>query len=463
MHIRKYDFNYGRRALLEKVGKGAATAGVLTPLWPMLAKADTLDASKAYPDELTSIEVYTKGKVKPGDVITSNNVEYVKDLLSPVTYGQVLNMGRKIKIVKPVDEISKLYPRPYLEATLRNHGKAVIDDVGNVRNSDDGGPWIGGNPFPDAKNGFEAMMNLTLCWGRHDYSQYALRHKCFGSAGDLQYAYDFLWTELNTTARSDGKTLLRKGDKLRYNDVIFTAPNSMAGTSFLSIWEYDQRDFPALLGYLPAFKRVREYPANQRFEPIAPGMNFFLSDAWGAGDPALTWGNYKIVWRGPMLAPISQNWWGKTSPETWEPPSHGGGQGETFYMTRQEMVPEAILVESEPTSYPRAPIGKRWDYIDVRNGMLLDYLTFDRKRNVWRGSLVATGQMIEGDTAHKDHGDITWSVLNVAFHDVQSGRYSAFYQAKEIEGGYKSMPTPVSDVAPYQKFMTVQALRRLGA
>lgn len=55
MNIREYDVDHGRRALLGKALKGAGTAGVRTPLWPMPAKADTLDASKAYPEDLTSI------------------------------------------------------------------------------------------------------------------------------------------------------------------------------------------------------------------------------------------------------------------------------------------------------------------------------------------------------------------------------------------------------------------------
>ncbi len=47
MHIRKYDFNYGRRELLAK-GSMMAGAGLLSPLWPLIAKG--ADISKAYPD-----------------------------------------------------------------------------------------------------------------------------------------------------------------------------------------------------------------------------------------------------------------------------------------------------------------------------------------------------------------------------------------------------------------------------
>ena len=45
-------------------------------------------------------------------------------------------------------------------------------------------------------------------------------------------------------------------DKLRYQNIVFLKPNDVAGTSFLNIWHYDQRRFPDLHGYLPAFKRT---------------------------------------------------------------------------------------------------------------------------------------------------------------------------------------------------------------
>ena len=69
MWIRKYDFNYGRRKMMESVAYGLG-AGVLMPLDKLIAAEQ--DISKAYPDELMSIEMYTKGRIKPGDVVTTD-------------------------------------------------------------------------------------------------------------------------------------------------------------------------------------------------------------------------------------------------------------------------------------------------------------------------------------------------------------------------------------------------------
>jgi len=231
MHIRKCDFNYSRRMFLEKTLKGAATAGVLAPLWPNIG--NTADISKSYPDELLSIEMYTKGKIKPGDTVTADNVEVVKDLLDPITYQQVKTMGRKITIVAPPKDTSVLFPNDFLEASIRNKGKAKFDADGNIVNTD-GAPWIGGLPFPDAKTGEEAISNLTLSWGRSDYCQYAIRQWDMQPDGNQAYQYDFVWAELQAQARVDGTVFQNRKDLLRVQSVWFTGPQDVAGSSFLS-------------------------------------------------------------------------------------------------------------------------------------------------------------------------------------------------------------------------------------
>lgn len=88
MHIRKYDFDYSRRKMMQNVALGLG-GGVLAPVWPTIAA--TGEVTKAYPDELTSIEVNTKGKIKVGDTIDSSNVEHVKHLLDPIFFEQISN------------------------------------------------------------------------------------------------------------------------------------------------------------------------------------------------------------------------------------------------------------------------------------------------------------------------------------------------------------------------------------
>ncbi len=459
MHIKKYDFNYSRRRFLENTAKGVAAGGVLSPLWPIIANAG--DMSKAYPDELLSIEMYTKGKVKPGDVITADNVDVVKDLLDPVAYKQVKEMGRRINIVEPVKDVTQMFPAQYLDATVKNAGKAVIGEDGNVYTSD-GKPWIGGTPFPTPKNGIEAQYNLTLSWGRHDYSQYAVRDWDIDSKGGLSYQYDFVWCELNTTSRTDGTIWRDKSDLLRYQSVFFTAPNDSAGTSFLNVWHYDQRKFPDLHGYIPAFRRVRQFPTNQRFEPLVPGITLFLSDAWAAGDPLQTWGNYKIVERKPMLGCIGPRNFHGGYDDNWEKPVHGGPKDQTFFDTYMELIPECLVLESEPTGYARAPVGKRRVWIDVRNQMYIAYVTYDRRGEIWKSFEPHYALQSNDKLTVKDGNHTAWSWSSVHSHDIQSNRMSRFVQAKSVTGGYDShYDETKTDV--YSKYLTVQAMQRLGA
>ncbi|TDU26846.1 uncharacterized protein DUF1329 [Panacagrimonas perspica] len=464
MRIRKYDFDYSRRQFAEKVALGLG-AGILAPTWQTIAA--TGEVAKAYPDELTSIELQTKGKIKPGDLIDAKNVEHAKHLMDPIMYKQVSEMGRRLRVRAPNKDITQFFPHAYLEATLKNNGKASFDETGNVVETATKGPWIGGNPFPDIKTGQEGIANLTLSWGRHDMSQYAVRSYSLNPDGSPAYTYDLYWTELNTTARTEGDPVFQgKKDMLRYQSVFFTAPQEQAGASFLVPWYYDQRKFPDIYGYLPQFRRVRQFPANQRFEPIVPGLSFFLSDAWGAGDPMLTWGNTKIVGRGPLLVAGAGNFKGKSN-ANWENHSwHGGPKGKTFMEYTVELAPECVAIESEPTGYPRAPVGKKKVWVDARNGMLVAYITFDRRGQLWKQVDAAFGPQIEGDFINKDrHGKPHWSWTNVHFHDIQSGRMDLFNHCKQIAGGYASQyEAPNGDEkAIVDKFCTQAAIARLGA
>jgi hypothetical protein len=465
MRIRKYDYDYTRRVFLEKVAKGVG-GGVLAPLWPTIVSSAE-DISKAYPDEAISIEANTKGKIKVGDTVDSKNVEHVKHLLDEITFTQIAQHGRKITIAAPTTDVSTMYPYTFFQATLKNAGKAGWDDTGNVVEAATGEPWIGGTPFPDMKNAMEAVANITLSWGRHDLSQYAIRDFDINPDGSRAYQYDLVWTELNTTARTEGSRYFQdKKDMLRYQSVFFTAPQEQAGASFLSPWHYDQRRLPELYGYLPQFRRVRQFPANQRFEPLVPGITLFLSDAWGAGDPMLTWGDTKLVERKPHLASVKGNWRGGEHPNWENTHFHGGPKGLSFMDTVMELVPEVLVVDSSPTGYPRAPVGKKRMWIDARNGMLAGYVTYDRRGEVWKQVDAAFGQQIQGDVVNKDKfGYPHWSVAQVHIGDIQSGRMSMLQFAKEVRGGYQSryeVKDEAEEVEVYNKFLTQNALARLG-
>ncbi|MDP6183692.1 MAG: DUF1329 domain-containing protein [Gammaproteobacteria bacterium] len=460
MRIRKYDFDYSRRFFLEKTARGLGGAGVLGALWPEICRSGEID--RAYPEELTDIEAYTKGAVKVGDVIDADNIDLVQDIVDPVLYEEVKQDRRKFFIESPATDIETMFPPYFLDATIRNQGRAVFGGDGNVY-TDDGAPWVGGLPFPDPQTGEEAIANITLSWGRHDSAMYAVPSLVVNANGDIAYEYDFMWAELQCTGlvRPDapGPYLPGHEDKVRFQTILFTHTNDVRGSAFLNIWKYDQNEFPDLFGYLPQFKRVRRFPANQRFEPYMPGMNLFLSDAWASGDPMLTWGNFKIVHRGPFLGSTHNQW--LPANDNWLPPLIGGAKDQTYFYVGKSLIPEVIVFEGEPIGYPRAPVSKRRVYVDARNMGIPQAISYDRQGLPWKGFEAGAGQRKAGEyEIRAGDGRPEWSWDWVISHDVQANNVTRFHQGEECRGSWRSKLDPDEDV--YSNYMTVQALRRLG-
>jgi len=457
MFVRALNKGLTRRAMLRRSGHAFLGAGLLAPLWSTMA--DTGDVTKAYPDELLSIEEYTKGRIKTGDYITADNVEHVRDLLEPAKYKHVAEMGRKLKVVPTTTDYMRLGPWEYQEATLRNQGKARFNDRGNVVTAD-GEPWIGGNPFPNATTALQLFAGLTLSWGLHDASVYAVKEQDLAHDGNIDYEYDAVWAELAPV----GRTVIEPKpywpehkDKLRFNSVIFTAPDSHSGTSYLNIWPYDQNQFPDLYGYLPEFRRIRQFPTNQRFEPLVPGSSLYLSDAWAAGDPLHTWGNYRIIGRQPMLAGVSEGWNGRHP--NWEHGLHGGPEGQSFFDSVVELVPEAIITEAEPVDYERAPVSKKRVWFDARNQMPIAMVTYDRKGEPFRSFDGCYSLYEDGEHRFLDGKHPYWSWTYVHAYDFQTGRITRLEQVREITGGHV---TRVNDDSIYPEYLTRNAISSLG-
>lgn len=457
MRVLKYDRQFSRRHFLGSA-LGLGTAGVLMPLWEAIAAQG--DVTRAYPDELLSLDAYTRGKIKAGDEITAANVEHVRDLLEPVKYHQVAKMGRRLKVAPTTTDVYKLSPWEYTEATLRHRGQAKFDAAGNVVVAD-GRPWIGGNPFPGSTDANELFAGLTLSWGRHDSCLYAVKEYDLDPDGDVRYEYETGWAEMQPVARVrlDPKPYWEPHiDKLRFQSVFFVTPTSVAGTNYLNVWAYDQSTFPELYGYLPAFKRVRRFPTSQRFEPLIPGSTLYLSDAWAAGDPMRTWGNYRVVGRGPLLAAVSGGW--NPAHPNWEHPTHGGPKGKTFFDTTVELVPEAIVVEAEPVKFPRAPVSKKRVWFDVRTQLPIGMVSYDRRGEIYRSFDGSYALYESGGKSFLDGAHPYWSWSHVHAFDIQTGRMSRLEQVRSISGGHA---TVANDPRLYDRYLTQQAMMRLGS
>jgi len=457
MHIRRFDRDYSRRHFLNTMGAGFA-AGVLAPLWDVIA-ADG-DITKAYPEELLSLDLYTKGKVKAGDTLSADNVDHVKDLLDEITYVQIKQQGRLVDIMPTTTDVWKLNPPTYLEATLKNQGQAAFDEKGNIIHKD-GGPWIGGNPFPNATEANQILGAHNLSWGRYDTTFYCCNQDNLDGEGNRQYEYNFFWCEVASTGRIALDPKPHFDEKvIRFQSAVWTYPADVKGTSILNIWPYDQSQYPEFYGYLPAFKRVRRFPTNQRFEPVIAGATFFLTDAWMTGDPTLTWGNFKLIGKGPALCCVNDNWQGGRDPENWRYQRCGGKTGQKFYRTAMQLCPEVFVVELEPTGYPRAPYSKKRIWFDARTMTPMVMNSFDRRGQAWKsweGGFDTWDK--PGNTFKSNLPHPVWSWTHVHSHDIQSDRISIQQQVPRIAGGFQ---TAFNIEDAYNNYTTQAAIRRLG-
>jgi hypothetical protein len=149
--------------------------------------------------------------------------------------------------------------------------------------------------------------------------------------------------------------------------------------------------------------------------------------------------------------------------DNYERPVHGGPQNQTFFDSWMELVPECVVVDAEPVGYPRAPVGKKRTWIDVRNGMYVAYNTYDRRGEIWKSFEPAYAQYSNEKLTVKDAaGHPAWSWVYVMSHDLQANRMSRFVPAREVAGGYKTQ-YETGGVDVYNKYLTVNAITRLGA
>ncbi|HBD12028.1 MAG TPA: hypothetical protein DCZ13_07760, partial [Porticoccaceae bacterium] len=139
---------------------------------------------------------------------------------------------------------------------------------------------------------------------------------------------------------------------------------------------------------------------------------------------------------------------------------HGGAKGLNFYEVDFEFCPEVLVLEAEPTGYPRAPVSKKRVWLDLRNMAAIGYVTYDRRGELWRSFEIGFSQQTKGDKVQLEkNGHPAWSWSYVHAHDVQTNRFTRFNHAQSVKGGLK---TQFDVEGAYEKYLTIQAIRRLG-
>ncbi|MDO8785142.1 MAG: DUF1329 domain-containing protein [Syntrophales bacterium] len=249
-----------------------------------------------------TIEDLTGGKVKNTDLIDKNNVDLVKDYLMASIYanvkrGMVLRIGTQL----PPEQ---LYPKVLREITLRNQGKAVMNENGAVYYEKIGTPWRGGSPFPVAKSGLEVMGNYNYGVGWDNFNAFNTMYYV-NSRGEI---YKTVGQE-TLVVKLHGRTMLPPLGSIPGFENIWTKtltlstyPLEIKGMGQFRVRYYDpEKTYDSGFAYLPAFKRTTRVSATTWQDNIA-GSDLIYGDGNMFNDPYTDW-NLNLVGRKFLLVP----------------------------------------------------------------------------------------------------------------------------------------------------------------
>ncbi len=438
--------DWTRRQVI-KAGVALAGSGLLQPLLPLVAAGK--DISAAFPEEVLSIEKYTKGKVKPGMIINKDNVELIRDI-SPEGLVEIIRHGQEIKIGETTLNPRAVNPDFWVEATLRNQGKGALDAKGQLWTKD-GKLWIGGSPFPEAKTGLEALWNYVVNHRRYDDLMVASKVVNIGSNGSVLQTQYAIYGEIQTVGRL---VVTPKPDNPSYKNELhrtllsLNSPFDLYGLAVSTVVYYNASEMPDTFVYVPALRRVRRVSSTDRFSPAAPFATYFTSDLDLQNDPLLTW-DWKLVGRKPMLgpSPVNRGAYITASKDDFTFPDYPV----KYPRSTWELRPDMFLVDGAPRIYG-ASYSKKRMYVDAVYYRAQMSECWDKANKLWKFFTFITG-----DTGVTDHaGGTAKDLTGILFADVQRDAVSNVFFYRHLG----QMTFRVNVGATIDDWMTPDALLR---
>jgi len=413
------EFNYfdywTRRDFLKRAGAWAG-AGLLQPVLSLIGEGKSIAA--AYPEEVLSVEKYTKGRVKPGMIISKENVELIKDI-APEGLVVELQRGAQIKIAETTRRPEAKVARYWLEATLRNKDQAVLDSKGQLWHKG-GGPWIGGFPFPEPKTALEAIWDYKFSPRRYDNLRVITTTTHIDTNGSVVRLDEIIFMQIQTVGRLvvDPKPIVPQyKDELHRNLLTLNKPFDSYGLGIVNTVYYDAARLPETDLYIPTLRRTRRVPSTQRFEPSSPYSVAYTTDFDIQADPVLTW-SWTLAGRKPMLGPSPSNLGARAKGATKDdfvfpdPPAK-------FPRSTWELRPEMLLLDGVP-HLPGANYSKKRVYLDAIYLITEQADIWDTAGKLWKYLL-----FIWGDTGVPDNaGGTALDLTGISFADLQRDFHS---------------------------------------
>ncbi|MCP4683449.1 MAG: DUF1329 domain-containing protein [Desulfobacterales bacterium] len=252
--------------------------------------------------EAPTIEELTNGKVKQGDTIDKNNVDLIKDWLTP---GTIESINQGLVLVMGVNSgADEAVPAEFVALTNKNKGKAVMDTTGAVYYEQIGTPWPGGRPYPEPKNGLETMANIKYGIGVDDFQARGML-RFINKKGKVYKTFGLESTQIWCSGR---KYLPPIGTVPEYEGALFrrtsmlTHPIEIKGQGQFSIRYYDDaKKYDTGFTYFPAYKRTLRISSTTWQDNIA-GSDLIYGDSQGFNEPYADW-EFKLLGTKFILCP----------------------------------------------------------------------------------------------------------------------------------------------------------------
>ncbi|MBR9912788.1 MAG: DUF1329 domain-containing protein [Gammaproteobacteria bacterium] len=403
---------------------------------------------------------YAKGKptaasIQPGMVISSANVDAVKDYLDPAMYQFIKNGDTEITVS---DTMDFALHDSYVEATRKYAGDTRLGEkIGEIEGSEAGRPFPQEPSLDDPRAGEKLAWNYKNGYNWGDSAAimpFYWKYRDMNS-GKVERTVKFNFHFLNYTHRTQQEPYPaitpNPSNLFRGIYVQVLEPFDIKNTQLL-IQRFDddlKRDNAYL--YLGFQRRVRRLSTGQVTDAFL-GSDLMIEDFEGYNG-RISDMNWTYKGTKTMLLPMYNHNNLELDTEThadddgYQVVAFGGKGG--CFPNIQWQLRKVYLLESDPVD-PNHPISKREHYIDAQTFTIPRNITYDRKGDMWKSWLIGQAHPDYHLPQNKGTGvsiDDSFSMVDIQANHCTTGQFKGIVDAT---------------LTPESK-MTVQNLRASGA
>ena len=219
-------------------------------------------------------------EIKPGKYTYQDLNKYpgLKELMPPELYKRIKPgappLAGNIPEFEIVETQQYYWSLPIAQATMKNIGKAELDDAGYLVN----GTWEGGIPFPKPSGKFKAQQIMQNVEKRYINFNNCQWQGIISNSYDSSLQSDYL-TEIEVlNLRLAGRVSEPKGfydnraesaGEIRSNVLFFHTPRDVAGSSYSQTLYLDPKKLNQTMMYISSIRRVRKLSSSDTQDPQA--------------------------------------------------------------------------------------------------------------------------------------------------------------------------------------------------